>query len=52
MKQSNNRKNRENTAFLYPRLSRDDNLKGGSYRIGNQKSSSPKRQRRWAIPIW
>lgn len=36
MKQSNN-KTRELTAFLYPRLSRDDNLDGESYSIGNQK---------------
>jgi len=37
MKQSSSRKDRENTAFLYPRLSRDDNLEGESYSIGNQK---------------
>lgn len=36
MKQSN-KKTRELTAFLYPRLSRDDNLDGESYSIGNQK---------------
>ena len=37
MKRSNSRKNREDTAFLYERLSRDDNLEGESYSIGNQK---------------
>lgn len=37
MKQSNSRKSRETTAFLYPRLSRDDNLDGESYSIQNQK---------------
>ncbi len=39
MKQSNksNKKSRECTAFIYPRLSRDDNLDGESYSIGNQK---------------
>ena len=37
MKQSNNKKFRDVTAFLYERLSRDDNLEGESYSIGNQK---------------
>ena len=37
MRQSNNRKSRDATAFLYERLSRDDNLEGESYSIGNQK---------------
>lgn len=37
MKQSSNKKSREATAFLYERLSRDDNLEGESYSIGNQK---------------
>ena len=38
MKQSNNnKKSRDVTAFLYERLSRDDNLDGESYSIGNQK---------------
>ncbi len=39
MRQSNksNKKARECTAFIYPRLSRDDNLDGESYSIGNQK---------------
>ena len=37
MKQSNNKKSRDATAFLYERLSRDDNLEGESYSIGNQK---------------
>ena len=37
MKQSNNKKSRAVTAFLYERLSRDDNLEGESYSIGNQK---------------
>ncbi len=36
MKQSNNKKSRDVTAFLY-RLSRDDNLEGESYSIGNQE---------------
>ena len=38
MKQSNNNKiSRDVTAFLYERLSRDDNMDGESYSIGNQK---------------
>ena len=38
MRQSNNNKrSRENTAFLYVRLSRDDELDGESYSISNQK---------------
>ncbi len=38
MKQSNNnKKSRDVTAFLYERLSRDDNMDGESYSIGNQK---------------
>ena len=37
MKQSNNKKSRDVTAFLYERLTRDDNLEGESYSIGNQK---------------
>ena len=37
MKQSNNKKSRDVTAFLYERLSRDDNLEGESYSNGNQK---------------
>ena len=37
MKQSTSRKNRDLTAFLYVRLSRDDNLEGDSYSIVNQK---------------
>ena len=37
MRQSNNRKSRDVTAFLYERLSRDDNLEGESYSIGHQK---------------
>ncbi len=39
MRQSNktNRKTRDNTAFLYVRLSRDDELDGESYSISNQK---------------
>jgi DNA invertase Pin-like site-specific DNA recombinase len=31
------RKDRDSTAFLYERLSRDDNMDGESYSIGNQK---------------
>ena len=37
MRQSNNKKSRDVTAFLYERLSRDDNLEGESYSIGNRK---------------
>lgn len=37
MRQSNPQKSRDMTAFLYERLSRDDNLEGESYSIGNQK---------------
>ncbi len=37
MRQSNHKKYRDVTAFLYERLSRDDNLEGESYSIGNQK---------------
>ena len=37
MRQSNNKKSRDVAAFLYERLSRDDNLEGESYSIGNQK---------------
>lgn len=37
MRQSNYKKSRDTTAFLYERLSRDDNLEGESYSIGNQK---------------
>ncbi len=37
MRQSNNHKSRNVIAFLYERLSRDDNLEGESYSIGNQK---------------
>lgn len=37
MKESNNKKTRDVTAFIYPRLSRDDNLEGESYSISNQK---------------
>lgn len=37
MKQSISKKNRAETAFLYLRLSRDDNLEGESYSIQNQK---------------
>ena len=38
MKQSNNnKKSRDVTAFLYERLSRDDNMDGESYSIGKQK---------------
>ena len=37
MKKSNNKKTRDVTAFIYPRLSRDDNLEGESYGISNQE---------------
>ena len=44
MKQSNNnKKSRDVTAFLYERLSRDDNMDGESYSIGNQKKLCLKR---------
>ena len=52
MRQSNNKKSRDVTAFLYERLSRGDNLEGESYSIVNQKKPSPKWQRRKAIPTW
>ena len=35
MRKSNNKKTRDVTAFIYLRLSRDDNLDGESYSIGN-----------------
>ena len=38
MKQAKSRKSRETTAFLYERLSRDDNLDGDSYSIQNQEN--------------
>lgn len=41
MKRSNSKShkyNRDETAFLYLRLSRDDNMDGESYSIGNQKT--------------
>ena len=37
MSRSGSKKNRESTAFLYERLSRDDNLEGDSYSVTNQK---------------
>ena len=37
MSRSGSKKNRESTAFLYERLSRDDNLEGDSYSVANQK---------------
>ena len=37
MKKSNNKKTRDVTAFIYPHLSRDDNLEGESYSISNQE---------------
>ena len=51
MKQSTSKKSRENTAFLYPRLSRDDNLEGESYSIQNQKKLLTKAPRIWVTPI-
>lgn len=51
MKRSNN-KQKEMTAALYVRLSRDDNLEGDSYSIGNQKEILPKLQRKKAIQIY
>lgn len=45
MKRSNN-KQKEMTAALYVRLSRDDNLEGDSYSIGNQKKLLTKLQRK------
>ena len=38
MKQSNNKKSRDVIAFLYERLSRDDEQQGESNSISNQKS--------------
>ena len=37
MLQSSNKNMRDITAFLYERLSRDDDLEGESYSIANQK---------------
>lgn len=37
MKGSTGRKARESTAFLYERISRDDNMEGDSYSVANQK---------------
>lgn len=37
MARSSKKKAKENTAFLYERISRDDNLDGDSYSIANQK---------------
>lgn len=37
MKQSTSKRNRDRTAFLYLRLSRDDKVEGESYSISNQK---------------
>ena len=37
MKRSGAKKSREITAFLYERISRDDNLEGDSYSVANQK---------------
>lgn len=37
MRRSNNKNIRNETAFLYERISRDDDLIGDSYSIGNQK---------------
>ena len=50
MRQSKNKK-REVTAALYVRLSRDDNLEGDSYSIGNQKNYLPKLQKKRDIQI-
>ena len=52
MKQSNNKKSRDVTAFLYERLSRDDNLEGESYSIGNQKKLLAKVAKEKATQIW
>ncbi len=45
MKQSNVRNINDAKAFLYVRLSRDDELEGESYSISNQKNYSQKLQR-------
>ena len=37
MKRSGSMKSRDNTAFLYERISRDDNLEGDSYSVANQE---------------
>lgn len=52
MKQSNNKKSRDVTAFLYERLSRDDNLEGESYSIGNQKKLLAKVAKERVTQIW
>ena len=52
MRQSNNRKSCDVTAFLYERLSRDDNLEGESYSIGNQKKLLTKVAKEKDTPIW
>lgn len=52
MKQSSNKKSREATAFLYERLSRDDNLEGEVTASATKRNCSPKLQRKKAIPIW
>ena len=53
MKQSNNnKKSRDVTAFLYERLSRDDNMDGESYSIGNQKKLLTKVARKKATQTW
>lgn len=53
MKQSNNnKKSRDVTAFLYERLSRDDNMDGESYSIGNQKKLLIKVAKEKATRTW
>lgn len=52
MKQSNNKKSRDVTAFLYERLSRDDNLEGESYSIGNQKKLLAKVAKEKVTQTW
>lgn len=50
MARSSKKKKREETAFLYTRISRDDDLVGDSYSISNQKSSLRKWQKIKVIP--
>ena len=52
MRQSNHKKSRDMTAFLYERLSRDDNLEGESYSIGNQKKLLTKVAKEKGTPTW
>ena len=52
MKQSNNKKSRDVTAFLYERLSRDDNLEAKAIASAIKRNCLPKSQRKRATQIW